>query len=154
MNIFKEISLGGVSKDDLLHRLTSSGIQFNTYAKILFDHPDFVSDGPIEILKLVKIQPAVLGMQNPYSMENLIQAASSLNLKTCPLSLAAFLRLEFMDQPAGPYLTIASNRPSNDETYPTGFYIRNDQNSLWLRGYRAIGECNHPMDNEFIFLKD
>lgn len=150
---FKEISIGGMSKDQLIDRLVSSGVQFNAYAKLLFDHPAFAPDARVERVTLVKLKTSDLGIQNPYSLEMAIAAASGLGLKPGPLYLAAFLRLEYMNQPEGSYLTVASLRPNDDEEYPTGFYIRNFENSLWLRGYRAIGECDHPTDNELVFLK-
>jgi hypothetical protein len=76
-----------------------------------------------------------------------------LKLKLCPLSLGAFLRLEFLDQEEGPYLTIASEKLVNDENYPNGFYLRNTENSLWLRGYRASEDYKWSLDNEFVFIK-
>lgn len=153
MGTFKEISVGGISKEKLISRLVSAGIQFNAYAKTLFEHPAFAPDSTLQKLSLVKVRPADLGLQNPYSLEQAIDKASRLRLSPCPLYLAAFLRLEFLDQPEGPYLTVASSRPESDENYPTGFYLRNFEGSLWLRGYRAIGECDHPIHNELIFLK-
>jgi hypothetical protein len=69
------------------------------------------------------------------------------------LFLGAFLRLEYLDQPEGPYLTILSPTSESNENYPTGFYIRNIDNSLWLRGYRSLGDTEWPQNNEFIFLK-
>ena len=79
--------------------------------------------------------------------------AIELGLKLCPLYLAAFLRLEYLDQTEGPYLTIASNKPEIDENFPNGFYIRNFENALWLRGYKADGFSGWPETNEFIFIK-
>jgi hypothetical protein len=81
-----------------------------------------------------------------------VKRASVLGLKPCPLYLAAFLRLEYLDQPAGPYLKIISEPPEKDETYPRGFYIRNFENTLWLRGYRADDFSEWSMPSEFIFL--
>ncbi|MGZ3651208.1 MAG: hypothetical protein ACXVB9_09460 [Bdellovibrionota bacterium] len=153
METFKEISVGGFSKDQLISRLVAAGIQFNAYAKTLFENPAFAPDGPIERLRLVKVKPPELGLQNPYSLEKAIGEASRLGLTPCPLYLGAFLRLDYLDQPEGPYLTIASSRLESDENYPTGFYVRNFEKSLWLRGYRALGECNHPVNNELVFLK-
>lgn len=75
-----------------------------------------------------------------------------LDLKLCPLYLAAFLRLEYLNQPAGPYLTIASNKPEMNEAYPNGFYIRNFENVLWLRGYKADSFAGWPGENEFVFI--
>jgi hypothetical protein len=127
----------------LIQRLLDAGIRFNDYAKTLFQHPAFSPDAPVEKVKLVKIKPSDLGLNNSYSLEKAVHQASSMGLRSCPLYLAAFLRLEYLDQPEGPYLTVASDRLESDENYPTGFYIRNFEKSLWLRGYRAIGECDH-----------
>lgn len=86
------------------------------------------------------MKPSDLGIQNPYSLENAIDAASCMGLSPCPLYVAAFLRLEFLEQAAGPYLTVASSRVEIDKDYPTGFYLRNFESLLWLRGYCATGE--------------
>jgi hypothetical protein len=52
LEIFKTISIGGITKDQLIKQLIESGIQFNEYAKILFDHPNF---SPIDHNKKVSL---------------------------------------------------------------------------------------------------
>ena len=94
-----------------------------------------------------------LGLSSQCSYQAILNQALGMGFKPCPLYLGAFLRLEYLDQSEGPYLTIASPQLENDETYPTGFYVRNFDGSLWLRGYRAIGEAEWPLDNEFIFAQ-
>jgi hypothetical protein len=47
----------------------------------------------------------------------------------------------------------SSQRAAKAENFPTGFYLRNHEGSLWLRGYRSIGESEWPVENEFVFLK-
>lgn len=151
--VFKEITVGGLTKERLLQRLNEAGIQFNKYAGILFDHPQFSPPMGAEKAKLVKIALSDFGLGNPCSFAELLARASALELKPCPLYLGAFLRLEYVDQAPGPYLTIASRKPEKDESSPNGFYIRNFENALWLRGYRADDFCDWPEQNEFIFLK-
>ncbi len=151
--IFKKISIGGLTKDQLVTRLVEAGIQFNEYAKILFDHPSFSPSHTSEKVNLAKITLSDLGMGNPCSFREIIGRASALGLELCPLYCATFLRLEYLDQPEGPYLTVISAKPQHDENYPNGFYLRNFNKILWLRGYRATDFCEWPMDNEFIFLK-
>lgn len=136
-----------------MSRLLEAGIQFNQYAHTLFKHPAFSPSETASSARLVQVSLADLKMQSPCSLEAILTKASHFGLKPCPLSLAAFLRLEYLDQPEGPYLTIASLPPENDETYPTGFYIRNFENTLWLRGYRVDGEPEWPSSNEFIFQR-
>lgn len=153
LEIFKEIKIGGITKTQLLKKLSEASVQFNKYAEILFEHPQFMPTEKIENKKLVKVNLADLNLSNPCSFQEIINHASALNLKLCPLYLAAFLRLEYLDQPTGPYLTIASNNLSKDENYPIGFYIRKLDNIFWLRGYNVDGVCEWPTENEFVFIK-
>ena len=69
-------------------------------------------------------------------------------MKFCPLYLAAFLRLEYLDQASGPYLIIASVKPEINDNFSNGFYLRNFENILWLRGYRSDGFDGWPGRNE------
>jgi hypothetical protein len=141
-----------LSKERLIDQLVTAGIQFNKYANTLFEHPSFSPGEHAFTVKLAKVSLSDLNMQSPCSFQNIVTRASSLGLKPCPLYLGAFLRLQYLDQPEGPYLTIASLQPENDKDYPTGFYVRNFENTLWLRGYRVDGEPNWPSENEFIFM--
>ena len=150
---FKEIQIGGIAREQLIQKLIANGIQFNKYAHTLFEHQSFVPNDQIEKVNLVKVKLSDFELTNPCSYQEFIKRAFSQGLKLCPLYLGAFLRLDFLDQPEGPYLTIASAKPENDDNYPNGFYLRNHEKTLWLRGYRADDVCEWPQDNEFIFLK-
>lgn len=150
--IFKEITIGGLEKNQLIQRLSEAGVQFNKYAHTLFEHPQFTPPLEIERVKLVKVSLAELGLKDTCTAEEFSAAAFLLGLKLCPLYLAAFLRLEYMNQSEGPYLTVASQKPNGDENFPNGFYLRNFENALWLRGYRADGFDGWPGTNEFIFI--
>ena len=150
LETFKEISIGGLTKDQLLRELGEAGVQFNEYARALFGHPLFSPSEKPEKVALVKLKPSDLRLTNPCSFQEIVARASGLGLRLCPLSLGAFLRLQYLDQPEGPYLTIAS--PKLEKDAPNGFYIRNHESSLWLRGYRADDPCVWPEHNEFVFL--
>jgi hypothetical protein len=150
---FKEISVGGLAKETLIQQLVDAGIRFNKYAEVLFDHASFSPSRQTEKVVLVKVKLSDLNLSGSCSYQVIIDRAISLGFKLCPLYLAAFLRLDYLNQAAGPYLTIGSFRVKDDENYPTGFYIRNFDSTLWLRGYRVIGDADWPLENEFIFLK-
>lgn len=151
--VFKSILVGGISKEDLINKLVERGIKFNKYAHILFEHKSFVIVEKPERVNLVKIRVDELGINTSAVFAEIVARAEDLGLKLCPLSLGAFLRLEYLDQHEGPYLTVASAKPENDETFPCGFYLRNNENSLWLRGYCASDDYEWPIESEFIFLK-
>lgn len=151
--LFKQIVLGGVNREQLLDRLFEKNIQLNEYAKTLLTHRSFYPEVlPESTVKLAKVSASDLSIQGPVSLDTVIQRGLSLGLKPCPLHLAAFLRLQYLDQPVGAYLTVVSHQPERDDEYPSGFYIRNWDGSLWLRGYRPQGECEWPGENEFVFL--
>ncbi len=150
---FKEITIGGIGKEQLLQKLSAGGIQFNQYAKVLCGHSQFIPSKETKKIQLVKATLSTLELEDTCSFQEFSTKALELGLKLCPLYLAAFLRLEYLDQPDGPYLTVVSRKPEKDESFPNGFYLRNYKNALWLRGYRADGFAGWPEENEFIFMK-
>ncbi|MFN9068911.1 MAG: helicase, partial [Bdellovibrionales bacterium] len=101
--IFKEINIGGLEKEQLIRRLSEAGIQFNKYAHALFEHPQFSPPSEVEKVSLVKVTLSDLGLNDTCSAEKFSNRAAVLGLKLCPLYLAAFLRLEYLNQPDGPY---------------------------------------------------
>ena len=142
-----------MSKEALLQKLVAAGVQFNKYAEPLFEHPLFVPCEKPETVTLVKLSFSDLEVKVPCSYESILESGQKMGLKLCPLYLGAFLRLEMMDLPEGPYLAIASPRSEADENFPAGFYIRNLESVQWLRGYRVDGEPEWPPHHEFIFVK-
>lgn len=148
---FKNIKVGGLSNEELVLKLSDAGVEFNEYAKTLLDSSYFKVEKKIETVSLVKVNLLELDIKFPCSYNIIVESASSRGFDLCPLYLAAFLRLEFLDQPEGRYLTIASEKPTSDESYPNGFYIRNMEEKLWLRGYRADDDYLWPLESEFIF---
>jgi hypothetical protein len=151
MKIFREFIINHLSKPALLNRLQENGVQFNKYANIIFDDPAFTPGESIEKVKLVKVNLTNLGFSKPSIYEDIVSRAEQFGLKLCPLIVAAHLRLEYLDQPAGPYLKIASPKVGNKEDYPRGLYLRNIDNVLWLRGYRASDDWAYSLDMNFVF---
>lgn len=120
---------------------------------MLFDHSLFTEITETKGVELVKLSSWDLGFEKPVVFQQIVDRALNLNLDVCPLSMGAYLRLAYLDQPDGPYLTIASYKPETGEEFPNGFYIRNFDGALWLRGYRATEDYEWPLEHEFIFVK-
>jgi hypothetical protein len=150
--VFKLLSIGGVTKENLLDCLISAGIKFNAYAEILFKNQLFIPNEQRSIVNLVKMSLNDLNLENECTYAEIIKRSSSVGLKLCPLYLGAFLRLKYLDQPEGPYLTIASCPLGSDGSYPNGFYIRNLDGTNWLRGYKVEGKVDCPTNHEFLFI--
>jgi len=149
--VFKEISLGGLTKEDLIQKLVSKNIQFNKYANLLFDDPSFAPSNTVEKIKLYKVSLVDLGLTKPSIYGDIASRAEELGLKLCPLVLAAYLRLEYLEQPEGPYLKVASPKVGISDDYPRGFYLRHIDKTLWLRGFCASDDWEYQLDMEFIF---
>jgi len=149
---FKNIAIGGISGTELQERLRKADIHFNEYAEILFQDPLFEIDPILKKVTLAKVNLTGLSLEKSSTFEEIVRAAKECELNLCPMFLAAFLRLEYLDQPEGPYLTIASKKPISEEKYPCGFYLRNLDGKLWLRGYFASDDYLWPIVSEFIFI--
>ena len=149
---FKSIEIGGKSKTTLIDDLKARNIHFNEYAKILLSSSYFEIHSQNRFVDLVRVTPFDLGIEKKSTYSKIIQRAKELGLSLCPLYLGAFLRLNFLEQEPGPYITIASELPNNDRDYPNGFYVRNYEGKLWLRGYRSDDDYLWPVESEFIFI--
>jgi len=61
---------------------------------------------------------AEIGLPDGGTFDEITTAAQAVGLDLCPLEAAPHLRLQYTDQPKGPYLTVASQKLRSEETYP------------------------------------
>ncbi|MDS0816832.1 hypothetical protein, partial [Lacticaseibacillus paracasei] len=86
----------------------------------------------------------------------IFQKAESIGWQLCPLELAVYLRLQWQGQEKSTNnilhkheapqdaVTVASPVIDPDPNHPKGFYLRNIDGQLWLRGYIC--------DDEYVFF--
>lgn len=153
-NRARKLEIGGQGKAELLSSLHETGIQLNRYAQILFDDPAFTTSESSRSVLATAVTVAELGLTDGATSAEIFAKAESVGLFLCPLELAPHLRLQFLDQTEGPYLTIASPKTRNDDAYPNGFYLRRIDGELWLRGYRATSDHIWEPTSRFVFLAD
>lgn len=147
------IQIGGLTKQELQQQLRSCQVGMNRYAQILFDDPDFApAPAPIEVT-VVFVSLSDVGLDQGARYDEIVAAASALGLDQCPLEVGPHLRLQYVNQPEGPYLTVASPARSDDPDDPNGFYLRHVDGRLWLRGYEAAAsELFEPDFSRFAFI--
>jgi hypothetical protein len=139
------VSIGGVSKEELRHRLAEASVSLNPYAELLFDASEFTVSDRVRPIDLVSVSLEDLGLDAGGTLPAIFERADGLGYELCPLEVAPHLRLHFLDQSAGPYLTVASPRPRpHDMDFPAGFYLRRLDDGLWLRGYRTDDDWVFP----------
>ena len=153
-NLDRKIVVGGSTKECVLESLSANLIGTNDYASRLFSDEALVFSA-IEYEVYVKsVTVSDLGFKTGALSGQIFRFGADKGLQLCPLELAIFLRLQYTTQVEGPYLTVASLKTRDDETYPNGFYLRNYDGKLWLRGYRATSDVMWAPECEFVFMSD
>jgi hypothetical protein len=147
--IRRTVTIGGVPKAELIHRLRAAGVQLNAAGERLFADERFTTTPTPTVVDTVELTVADLGLPAGGTMTEIAHRAATRDLGLCPLELGPHLRLQFVDQPEGfvgqpvrpnaapvGSITIVSEplAPGDDDV-PKGFYLRRIEGVLWLRGY-------------------
>ena len=161
MNPFRrKISMGGFSKAELLDRMEATGTQLNLLALEMFSEESFRTQGPVCTIEVVLKTVGELGLPNGGVLSKAIDSAAALGFGLCPLELAPYLRMAWVDQEEGAIgfestqyrappgsITVVDRRPKDDESEYRGFYLRRIEGTLWLRGYKSwSGHVWQPQD--------
>ena len=147
-----EIRVGGRTKPELLAELLHHNVMLNEYARELFADPMFTAAQTPRTVRVRQVSLPDLGLSAGGTFDEIVAAAACCDLQLCPLEVAPYLRLAYLDQPVGPYLTVASPQPRPGTESPNGFYLRHLDDGLWLRGYEAGPENVYAPDfSDFVF---
>jgi hypothetical protein len=144
------VAVGSLTKSELLASLSGHNIQLNQAAEDLFADPRFQPSGQAVDIKISARSVSSLGFKDGATYPQIVVRARELGMTECPLELAPYLRLQFMNQaeavervatkerqaPSGS-LTVAAKPIAQADDVPKGFYLRRIDGALWLRGYWA-----------------
>jgi hypothetical protein len=164
--ITRTIEIGGLTKLQLIQKLQQHSILMNEYGERLLSDDKFTTSDTKYSLKTVELTVGNLGFPDGATMPQIFKRASELGLELCPPELGPHLRLEYLNQPEGysgkpshqhqapsGSITIASEIISEDDGFPKGFYLRQINGVLWIRGYIADHLHVWNPDNHFIFCQ-
>lgn len=158
--IRRKVSIGGLSKHELLERLASAGVEINSIGLQLFAQESFRTLEVPVVVEAVQITVAELGLPDGGVFAQVIRAAEERALALCPLELGPHLRLALLDQaegaqgferrqhtaPPGAITVVSQPLPEDGEEF-RGFYLRRIEGTLWLRGYKSwSGHLWQPED--------
>ena len=162
--IQRKVTVGGLTKHQLLEALAKNTISMNTSAEMIFASDLFATSKTQSTITTVELTVRNLGFPQGATIAEIYERAKQLALNLCPLELGPHLRLQYLDQPEGhigkpvrkhqaPYgsITIASQILTNDDNFPKGFYLRRVEGVLWLRGYRSGPPHVWEEDDHFVF---
>ena len=146
----ERVRLEGRTREGLHDALRAQGIHLNRGAEELFADARFrpATETREWVIRALSVED--LGFASGATFPQLLDAAAARGLAPAPLELAAYLRMQFMDQaPAPPdppgkerrapsgSLTVVSHPLDAGGAGPRGFYLRHADGVLWLRGYWA-----------------
>lgn len=163
MNTFT-VTLEGLTSEALTRRLESAGIQLNTHAQTLLE-PKFFDFSKTGKYRVQLVTVADLGFTEPANLPAIYRRIRERGFALCPLELAPYLRLSWRTQPTSrnsaltgqhksPDSAVNVSTPplSSDPYVPKGFYLRNVDGPLWLRGYICDDEHENALDTVFAVL--
>ncbi|MEQ1821390.1 MAG: helicase [Fimbriimonadaceae bacterium] len=158
------LDIGGWNGGLLLDKLSAANIQLNEHALTLLTSDQFKTLTERQGVKITVVSVSDLGFPSGACMPAIIDGAIQRGYRLCPMELAVHFRLQYQDQseeidavvtqncaPPGS-ITVASEPISLDKHFPKGFYLRNIEGRLWLRGYRSDDEHQWNASDLFAFL--
>ncbi|PRY34402.1 hypothetical protein CLV58_1176 [Spirosoma oryzae] len=155
-----EIINQNLDKEDLLNKLSLSKIRINDYAKLIFDFPTFNYKNSEHKITIAQLTLSSLGLKNGGSFGEIEKAMKSNNFDFCPLEFAPYIRLYYQSQKPSEII-VKNQHPQDsilifskplimDDNFPKGFYIRNIENTLWLRAYICSDDYFWKPETEII----
>lgn len=159
-----EFEIQPQSVGELLEQLAATGVQTNEFAQVLLesDHYDPEVSGRYAV-EIVNLRD--LGFDEPASLPQVYARAQAAGYALCPLELAPYARMQWLDQEqsgnsvlSGTHsmpdsaVNVASPVLSADHTFPKGFYLRVVDGVPWLRGYRCDNTYLFPLESRFMFV--
>ncbi|MCI1891816.1 MAG: hypothetical protein ABF743_02355 [Schleiferilactobacillus perolens] len=158
------IKVGGHTKKELHQALIQANVQLNSHGEDLFDDSRFTVSPKAHPDSVVFAAVIDLGFSSGANLPTIFQKAESIGWQLCPLELAIYLRLQWLRQekstnnilhkheaPQGA-VTVASPVIDPDPNHPKGFYLRNIDDQLWLRGYICDDEYVFHPEDQFAFI--
>lgn len=150
----RTVDVGHLSKSQLLHEFERHSIQMNEMGRRLFADAPLARSESSRTVNTVELQVRKLGFPEGATSAEIFRAASEHGLNLCPIEVGPYLRLQYLDQPEGFWITVSSHKLCDMEDYPNGFYLRRLSDGLWLRGYTAAPEHVWDPEEHFIFSNE
>lgn len=104
-------------------------------------------------LDLVAITGKELGFEEPTEFQNIVVKAKEMGLQLCPAQVGPELRLQYDDQPPGPWLVIGMEPMNDSKGSPKLFGLGWNDNGLHLETYGAAARSPFPIDHKIVFVQ-
>lgn len=162
--ITRIIQVGGLTRSEILEELQANAVALNESAQQLLASDLFTTSATRYSVTTVELTVREFGLPQGAAITEIYARAAALGLGLCPLELGPHFRLQYLDQSEGYWgkpvrqhrapsgsITIASEKLTEEDDFPKGFYLRRIKGVLWLRGYYSGPEYVWEPDDHFIF---
>ncbi len=150
--VWKTITVGGKSRDELLAALETGGFKVGDWSKDMMTKKSFViTPKPVEV-DLVAATVAELGFPLGATTRQIRDRIKKIGGSLCPPDLAAHLRLAYADQPRGEYLWVAMEQITVSGGYPGVFGVDHDDVGRWLFSSGARPDDRWRPSDRIVFV--
>ncbi len=150
--VWRALTIGGMSKDELPHELESRGNSVNDWAKEIMLKPQFTTLAKKKTIYLARAKVGELGFTEKPTTAELwarIREVGAL----CPAEVGPHLRLALEDQPNGDYFWVAMEQITDSRGSPSVFCVRRDDvGRRWLYGDCAGPDNRWGLSYGFVFV--
>ena len=138
--VWKSLTIGGVSRDELAKKLADGGHHVSGYAKDIMGKPAFKVVRNKTTVKLVRVTARDLGFTSESTFAEICKRAKQNDLDLCPAEVGPHLRLVYTDQPMDEWNWIAAETISDSGGDPSLFNVVRRSGGSWLgAGWAGLG---------------
>lgn len=152
--VWKTLSIGGATKDELLKRLEMKRISVSVWARDTIRKPTFTTSAESCEVSFVKLKVRDLGFTEMPTARELFdeERLARFGLELCELEDGLYLRLAEMDQPRGTWYWVAMSPITASGGSPHVFVVgRNSDGKQWLDAGIANPDSHGSLDLEIVF---
>jgi hypothetical protein len=151
--VWKTITIGGVSRDELLMKFEAGGNDVSNYAKDIMSKDAFTTaKEPIE-LQLARVKVRDLGFTKRPTTSAIWARIRELGHDLCPSEVGPRLRLTYEDQPNGDIFWVAMEQITDSRGGPDVFGLeRRGDGRRWLDALWANPDRAWHLDGEIVFV--
>lgn len=153
-SIWRSLSLGAFRDvEQLRAALRAAGVKVGTLAEQLLAPPGFSLSREATHVDLVALSPADLGLAAGGTLAEVHARARSLGFELCDPEVGPLLRLSYLDQPLGEFLSIAMLPNAARTEGPSTLTLGNGGAGLLLISGTARPDAVFPPTVRFVFVR-
>ncbi|MBI4120113.1 MAG: hypothetical protein HY454_01475 [Parcubacteria group bacterium] len=149
-DVWRTLTIGGVSKDELVRRL-GDGFYLSNWAKDIMSKPEFVTAPEPHEVSLARVKVRGFGFNETPTTTKLFDRIKEVG-DLCPAEVGPHLRLVDKDQPKRTWYWVAMEPITDSDGDPNIFdVLRDDGGRRWLNARYARPGRRWDLEDEIVF---